>query len=485
MTQTLPRRFARPLALSAITIGLLAGCSFTPKYERPAAPVAATFPGQTQSAAAARPASEISWREFFQDPRLTRLIERALLNNRDLRVALATVERARAQFQIQRADQLPTVNTAAQGVSQRTTGATTPTGNSFRLDYYQSTIGVTAYEFDFFGRVRALADSALAQYLATEEAGKSVQISLVASIANTWLNLLANHELIGLTLRTIESREQSRKLAQLRLTNGVASALDVRQAETLLESARATLAQLQRQRDLDRNALVLLIGEPLPAEYVAESLPGPALGASLMLAEVPAGLPSDLLAQRPDILSAEQQLISANANIGAARAALLPRISLTATFGSASSNLTELVSAPSRFWNFTPGVVLPIFDSGRGQANVQVSQANRDIAVAQYEKSIQTAFREVADALTSRTSLLSQIDALQAQQKAEAARVKLVETRYKGGIGTSLDLLDAERSLFGVQQSVIQARLLVLQSQVNLYKALGGGWTPADRRAAN
>lgn len=479
---SLKSRSQAVIAVAAAT-ALLAACSFTPVYERPAAPVPAAFPGvATAAAPAARAAHEIPWREFFTDTRLARLIELALANNRDLRVAALNVERTRAQFLIQRADLLPTVNVSGQGVSQRISGGQTVTGSSARIDYYQAAVGVTAYEIDVFGRVRALADSALAQYLSTEEVGKSVQISLVAAVANAWLALVADHELLALTDRTIDSREQSLKLAELRHRNGVTPILDVHQARTLLEAARANAAQLARQRDLDRNALTLLVGQALPADLGGEPLKDASLGAPLVLAEVPVGLPSELLTHRPDILSAEQQLRSANANIGAARAAMFPRISLTGLFGRASSNLEDLLSAPNRFWNIAPSVALPIFDSGRNKANVEVSQVNRDIAVAQYEKAIQTAFREVADALSSRSNLTGQIDALRAQETAESERVKLVDARYKGGVGTSLDLLDAQRSLFTVQQSVIQARLLALQSQVNLYKALGGGWTSADQK---
>ncbi len=460
----------------------VAGCSLAPTYERPAAPVAATFPGVTAGSAASRPVSDIPWREYISDARLVKLIEIALANNRDLRVAALNVERARAQFQIQRADQWPTVNATAQGVSQRSSGALSPTGNGFRLEYFQSALGITAYELDFFGRVRSLSESALAQYLSTDEAAKSIQISLVAAIASNWLAVLADHELLALARLTTSSREQTLKATELRFKNGIVSELDVRQVETLFESARATIAQLQRTRELDRNALALLIGQPLPAEFVTEQLSGASLDAALLARDVPVGLPSDLLTQRPDIRSAEQVLIANNANIGAARAALFPRFALTTSFGSASSDLSQMLSAPNRTWSVVPGVSLPIFDFGRNQANVEVSKVNRDIAVAQYEKSIQTAFREVADALTSRTALADQVGALRAQQTAETARLRLVDARYRGGVSNSLELLDAQRSLFAVQQQVIQTQLLSWQTEVNLYKALGGGWTLADRK---
>jgi outer membrane protein, multidrug efflux system len=466
------------IVLIALTI---AGCSLAPTYERPAAPIASSYPGVSAGTTPSRGASDIPWREHISDARLVKLIELALTNNRDLKVAALNVERARAQFQIQRADQWPTLNATAQGVSQRSSGALSPTGTGFRLEYFQSALGITAYELDFFGRVRSLGESALAQYLSTDEAAKSVQISLVAAIASNWIALVADHELLTLARLTASSREQTLKATELRYKNGIVSELDVRQVETLFQSARATIAQLQRTRELDRNALSLLIGQALPAEFVSDQLPGASLDSAMLARDVPVGLPSDLLTQRPDIRSAEQLLIANNANIGAARAALFPRFALTTSFGSASSDLSQMLSAPNRTWSIIPGVSLPIFDSGRNQANLEVSKVNRDIAVAQYEKSIQTAFREVADALTSRTALADQVTALRAQQSSETARLKLVDARYKGGVSNSLELLDAQRSLFAVQQQVIQTQLLSWQTEVNLYKALGGGWSQADR----
>jgi multidrug efflux system outer membrane protein len=461
------------IALSSVAL-LAAGCSFIPAYQRPAAPVAPKFPEYpaTPPVTATVPASELAWQVFFTDARLRRLIELGLANNRDLRVAILNIERTRGLYQVQRADELPTVNTTGSRTQQRVPGSLTPTGTGYELGYYQVGVGVTAYEIDVFGRVRALGESALAQYLATEEARKATQIALVASIANAYLAVAADDELLALTRQTLASREESLRLTRLRFDAGVTTELDLRVAQTQLESTRASLVQFQRQRTLDENALTLLVGQPLPAD-----LP-PASGrfAERALADVPVGLPSDLLASRPDIRSAEQQLVAANANIGAARAQMFPRISLTGSLGTASNDLESLFSLKSRAWTFVPGVSLPIFDAGRNQANYEVSQVNRDIAVAQYEKAIQVAFREVADALAGRATLGEQLKALDAQAQAEAARLKLTEARIRGGVGTSLELLDAQRSLFTVQQSVIQLQLQQLQNQVNLYKALGGGW---------
>ena len=469
------------VALSAVLLAAAAGCSMIPAYQRPAAPVAAQYPGSDGTAAAQR-AADVEWQKFFTDPRLQRLIELGLQNNRDLRVALLNIDRARALYQIQRADELPTVNATGQYNNQRIPGGASPVGTGYLLRYYQLGVGITSFELDFFGRVRSLGEQALATYLATEEARKNTQIVLVASIANAYLTLLADDELLALTRDTLKTREESQRLSQLRFDSGVASELDVRQTQTLLESARASLAQFTRQRALDENALVLLVGQPLPADLVA----GRALNGQDLLADIPAGLPSDLLVTRPDIRAAEQQLVAANANIGSARANFFPRIALTTTLGTASRELSDLFSIQNKAWSFIPAVSLPIFDGGRNRANLEVSQVNRDIAVAQYEKSIQTAFREVADALAGRATLSDQLKSLQAQVDAESARFKLSDMRYRGGVASYLDLLDAQRSLYGARQAVIQTQLQQLQNQVNLYKALGGGWTepPAPAAAA-
>ncbi len=459
----------------ALSLGLgLSACSHVPPYERPVAPVAERFPGAAGAAIQVpdEPANEIAWRRFFADERLVSLIELGLVNNRDLRVAILAIERARAAYQIQRADLLPSLNGTTQHLQQRVAGAATPSGASFINRYYQVGLASTAYELDFFGRVRALNEAALGTYLATEEARRNTQIGLVSAIANTWLSLLADDDLLRLARDTLASRASTVKLARIRLEGGVAPESDLQQAITLFESARATVAQLSRARALDENALVLLIGRPLPEGVTREV----SLGQSPKLADVPVGLPSDLLIARPDIRGAEQSLIAANANIGAARAAFFPRIALTTTLGIASGELSGLFSSGSQAWSFIPSVSLPIFDGGRNKANLESSQAARDSAVAQYEKTIQVAFREVADSLASRDTLSEQLLALQAQARAEQARVRLADIRYRGGVSTFLEVLDAQRSLFAVQQTVIQIQLAQLQNQVTLYKTLGGGW---------
>ncbi|MBC7992414.1 MAG: efflux transporter outer membrane subunit [Rhizobacter sp.] len=444
----------------------LAGCtSMAPKYVRPAAPVAPGFTNEVTSSGT-RAAHDIEWQSYFADERLKRLIEVALTNNRDLRVALLNIEQARATYGIRRADQWPTLNVGATG----TRGPSQITGNVTTL--YTVGLQVTAYELDLFGRVRSLSDAALAQYLGTEEGRKAAQISLISSVANTYLALIADDELLGLTRETLKTREESLKLAKLKFDNGASSELDFRLNESLLEAARVTLAQFTRQRALDENALALLLGQAVPSD-----LPPPlAMSEQRLAVDLPSGLPSEVLARRPDVRQAEQQLIAANANIGAARANFFPRISLTASAGTASSELSGLFKSGSSAWTFAPQIVLPIFDAGRNKANLDVAQVNRDIAVAQYEKSIQSAFREVQDALAGRATLGEQARAQLAQANAEQVRFRLADLRYKNGASSYLDVLDAQRSLFASQQAVVQVQAAQVQNLVTLYKVLGGGW---------
>ena len=466
-------RLPKLLALTAAV--LLTGCSMIPTYERPGAPIATSFPaygspGSAVQADGALPAASIAWQDFFSDAQLKRLIDLALVNNRDLRVAVLNIEQARAQYRIRRADQLPTVSGAL-------TGSRAPNANGGTTSLYNVGLTVTAYELDFFGRVSSLKEAALGQYLATEEGRKTAQISLVSAVANTYLSILADEELLEITRQTLSTRQESIKLSKLRFDNGVTSELDYRQAESLLEAARVAYAQQQRQRALDENALTLLVGQPLAGELPTAASQSAPLAQAQLMADVPAGLPSELLTHRPDIRQAEQLLLASNANIGAARAAFFPKIALTVAAGSASSHLSDLLQSGSWGWTLAPQLLLPIFDAGRNNANLDSSKAGRDIAVAQYEKSIQTAFREVADALATRSTLVDQLRSQQAQANAEAVRFKLSDLRYKNGIASYLDLLDAQRSLFTAQQAVVQTRLAQLQSQVTLYKTLGGGWT--------
>jgi NodT family efflux transporter outer membrane factor (OMF) lipoprotein len=451
------------LAAAALAAALVSGCSMMPTDQRPAAPVPDSFPAP--SAAEGTAPAQVPWQQFFPDERLRRLIEIALANNRDLRVAVLNIEQARAQYDIRRADQLPTLGASV--------GAARAPGSNGKLaNNYTAGVGFSSWELDFFGRIASLSAAALAQYLGTEEGRKAAQISLVATVANTWLAVVADDELLALTARTLETREESQRLTRLRFDNGVTSELDVRLAQSLTEGARASLAQLTRQRAQDLDALALLLGQPVPPDFVID-----VTTESLRLPDLPAGTPSEVLARRPDVRQAEQQLIAANANIGAARAAFFPRISLTAGVGTASPELSGLFHGGS--WAFTASSQLlqPIFDAGRNRAGLAAATVGRDIAVAQYERSIQSAFREVSDALAGRATYGEQVRALGQVVEAETARFRLSDLRYRNGVASYLDLLDAQRSLFVAQLSLVQSRLQQLQNQVQLYRALGGGWT--------
>lgn len=462
-----------PLAL-AVALALSGCASMAPQYQRPAAAVAAAFPdaGTSSASSASGAAAQISWQNFFADARLNQLINLALVNNRDLRVAILNIEQARAAYQIRRADALPTVNLAA-------SGSRTPGANDSIVSVYQVGLGVSAFELDLFGRVRSLSDVALAQFLATQEAKSSAQISLISSVANTYLSLLADDELLELTRQTLAGREESLRLIQLKYDNGVLSRLDLQQGVSLVETARVVLAQQLRQRAQDANLLVQLVGQPLPV-----TLPASRTLAQTELAELPAGLPSDLLATRPDIRAAEQQLIAANANIGAARANFFPRIALTASAGSASGELSGLFKGGSFGWTFAPQAILPIFDYGRNQATLASARVGNDIAVANYDKAIQVAFREVADGLAGQATYAEQLRAQRSVATAEADRFNLSDLRYKSGASSYLELLDAQRALFDAQRAAIQANLLRLQNQVTLYRVLGGGWSTAAQPTA-
>ena len=499
MTDMIPTRWA-PLAMAAAL--LVSGCSLTPTYERPAAPVPTAWPdtaGVQQAGVIA--AAELPWQQFVQDEQLRQLVQMALDNNRDLRVAVQNIEQARAQYQIRRADQVPNLGATASGTRSAPNPYAALGGGSVSSSYSIG-IGVTSWELDFFGRVAALKDVALANYLATEEARKTAQISLVASVMSTWLQLKTDTELLVLVERTLATRDQSLRLTKLRFDNGASSALDMRQAESLTASARASRAQQMRLRAQDINLLSLLVGAPVP-DTLVPAVPPVNLAAAPndltkptavveptaplpAFAEVPAGLPSDLLLRRPDIRAAEQQLIGANANIGAARANFFPRISLTGSLGRASGDLDGLFgSGGSKAWSFGPSITLPIFDMRRNQAGLDSAKAGREIAVAQYEKAVQTAFREVADGLAGRTTLADELTALNAQAVAERDRFRLADLRYRNGIASYLDLLDAQRSLFAVEQALAQTQLAQRANEVQLYKALGGGWSepPADAAA--
>ena len=465
---------SKSLLSLAITAFVLGGCSLIPDYQQPEAPVAAQYPqgpAYSPAEAANMAAAEQGWKQFFHDPALQQLIQTALVNNRDLRVAALNIDAYAAQYRIQRADLFPAVSATGSGSRQRVPANLSQTGQAGITSQYSATLGISAYELDLFGRVRSLSEQALQTYFATEEARRSTQISLVASVANAYLTWQADKELLKLTQETLGAYDESYKLTSRSNEVGVASALDLSQSRTAVENARVQLARYTRLVAQDENSLTLLLGTGIPA-----NLQGSQPLADDLLSEVPAGLPSDLLQRRPDILEAEHKLKAANANIGAARAAFFPSISLTANAGTASPDLSGLFKGGSGTWLFQPQINLPIFNAGSLRASLDYSKIQKDITVAQYEKSIQTAFQEVSDGLAARQTFNQQLQAQRDFVSANQDYYRLAERRYRIGVDSNLTFLDAQRQLFSAQQALITDRLAQLTSEVNLYKALGGGW---------
>lgn len=461
MTKTL-------IALS-VTL-LLGGCSMAPDYQRPALPQGATWQSNQSGEVAVSP-----WRQQFLDPALQQLIATALESNRDLRIAALNVEAYEARYRIQRAAQLPTLAANGSGTRQQGSDDLSGTGQGTISSQYGANIGITSYELDLFGRIQSLKDQALENYLAQVETQRSTQIALIASVANAYLTLLADQELLALSEATLATELESYGLTEHKFRLGAASEMELAQGRTALESAKVSLAQYQRQVKQDRNGLALLLGTGVPALMTE-----PATLAEVQLAAIPVGAPSSLLQQRPDILAAEHSLKAANANIGAARAAFFPTISLTATAGTASNQLSGLFDGGTGTWTFMPQINLPIFDGGKRIADLDVAEVSTRQAVASYEKSIQTAFKEVADTLGAQADYQQQLQAQQALVEANQTYFKLAEVRYEKGVDSYLTRLDAQRSLFSAKQGLISTCLAQLSNQVALYKAVGGGWQATD-----
>jgi multidrug efflux system outer membrane protein len=453
----------------------LAGCSLAPDYARPEAPVPAAWPsGPAYRESAAKnlqPVADLPWQEFFVEPQLSQLITLALENNRDLRIAALNIERSRAQYQIRRADLFPEVDAIGQGSGRRVPADLAGTGKAVTNHQYHADLGVSAYELDLFGRVRSLSEQALEQYLATEQARRSVQISLIAEVAFNYLNLAADRERLALARETLTNYQVSLDLSRSRFEAGIASALDFNQARTAVEAARVEISRYTTLVAQDENALSLVVGSPVPDDLLPLAL-SETLAA---VKDLSPGLPSEALLQRPDVLQAESQLKAYNANIGAARAAFFPRITLVSSVGTGSTELSGLFKDGSLAWSFAPFVTLPIFDAGRNLANLQVAEVDRDIAVARYEQTIQTAFREVADALARRGTIDEQLAAQQALNDATIESYRLSQARFDKGVDNYLAVLVSQRFLYGAQQSLISARLDRLNNLVTLYKVLGGG----------
>ncbi len=464
------RKFALLFILAAVC---LAGCTMIPKYSRPAPPIPQQLPkGPAYDAAyeSGGGAAPVQWRSFYLDERLQNVIELALANNRDLRATALNIEKARNLYRIQRAELFPEVDASGSVTRENLPFFLSPTGKAVTATDYEVNLGITSWEIDFFGRIRSLKESALQQYLATWQALRSAQLSLMAEVASAYLTIGADRENLKLSQLTFEARKKTVELVRRRFEVGASAAIDLRQAETAMDSAEVDVVGYTRAVALDENALNLLVGAIVPAELLPQELNNVA-----PFEDFSPGLTSEPLLKRPDILEAENQLKSYNANIGAARAAFFPRIALTTNVGTASLQLSGLFGSGSSIWTLAPQITLPIFDAGSRWASLKVSENDRDIAIAQYEKAIQSAFREMADALAQRGTLGGQIKAQEALVEASTASYRLSSARYLKGVDTYLAVLDAQRSLYSGQQGLISLRLAKATNLVTLYKVMGGG----------
>ena len=460
---------------------ILTGCPKKQAFERPASPVPDAWPERAaaQAEAGGSPAAaDLGWREFFTDPRLQSVIERALENNRDLRAAALNVERIQALYRIQRAELYPTVSLGAGVEALRTPRTVSSSDESNTGGQYTVGVGTASWELDFFGRIRSLTQAALEQYFASEQARTATQISLVAAVANIYLTLAADQENLRLAQATLDSQRTALDLIQRSRDFGIASDLEVHEAQAQVDAARVDIARYSGLVALDENALDLVVGAPVPADLKPAGLDG-----IPEFPDVSAGLPSDLLLRRPDIAASEHQLKAAYANIGAARAAFFPRITLTAAAGLVSTDLSDLFTAGAGTWSFAPQLVYPIFDSGARKANYRVAEVDRDLAVAGYEQSIQTAFREVSDALGLRKTLVEQQDAQQSLVHSLQETYRLADARYKAGIDGYLNVLVAQRAMYNAQEGLVYVRLARRANLVTLYKVLGGGGGTAGSAA--
>ncbi len=457
---------------------LLPGCSLAPNYVRPEAPVAQAWPDDFMPAGTvlAQPseavAADIGWKQFFTDPHLQHLIALALDNNRDLRVSALNIERARGLYQIQRADLMPGIEATGESSNKGLPADLSSRGERTVSRQDSVMVGMSSYELDFFGRIQSLKDQALETYLGTEEAYRSAHITLVSEVAMAYLTLVADRERLTIAQDTLKSQRASYDMIKRRFDVGVSSELDLRQAQTSVDTARVDIARYTGQVAQDLTALGVLVG----TKVTPDMLPAQSLSDLPLWPELPVGLPSDVLLRRPDILQAEHALKAANANIGAARANFFPRIPLTAGIGTASNDLSNLFDGGTGMWNFLPQIRLPLFEGGRNVANLRVSEADKKIAVANYEKTIQNGFREVADALILRISLANQLTAQESLFKATSETYRLSGERYNQGIDSYLAVLDSQRAMYSSQLNLVTVRENREQNLIQLYRALGGGW---------
>lgn len=471
----------RPILALLLAGSALSACNLAPKYVRPSGAVPAALPEggiYPRAATDAPDVTAIGWRDFFTDDRLRQVIQLGLDNNRDLRVAAANVLQARAQYRVQRADILPSISANGSATYTNSAGAAPAAGagvgaggSPTDIQYFQANVGFSSFELDLFGRLRNLSKAALEQYFATEEAQRTTRISLIAEIATAWLTLASDQDQLRLSQSTLKTFEQTLDLTRAQFRIGVASELESRQAETNYQAARNDIATLQTRIAQDQNALNLLVGTTVAADLLPV-----ALGDSRVTRDaLPANLSSEVLLRRPDVLQAEHQLIAQNANIGAARAAFFPRISLTAALGTISGGLSGLFGAGTGTYNVAPSVALPLFDAGRNKGNLDYAKASQQAAVATYEKTIQTAFREVADALAQRGTIDEQVSAQTARANAAQVAAKLSDARYRAGVDSFLVALDAQRTAYAAEQQLVTTRTTRSSNLIELYRALGGG----------
>ncbi|WP_127025835.1 efflux transporter outer membrane subunit [Rheinheimera mangrovi] len=467
----------KTLSLSALAVLVLSACQLAPEQQAIELPVPQNY--ALASGDSGVKAAELHWQQFFSNPKLQQLIELSLANNKDLQIAALNVQRVRALYQIEDSALYPSLDLNASGTRQRLPADLTGTGNAQINQQYSATVGITSYELDFWGKVRNQSEQALQQLYSTEQAQLSSQISLVAELANAWLTYAADQQLLELAAHTLHSQQKTLELTEQSYNLGAASALTLQQVKSTVATAKVDIARYQRLLQRDKNALDLLTG----SQVADDLLPDQPLSKILQLPELPAGLPSDLLQQRPDLKAAEHDLLAANANIGIAKAAFFPSISLTANAGSASAELDNLFKSGSGSWSFMPSVNLPIFNMGRTQANLEVAEAQQQVALVTYQQKIQQAFREVSDGLADREGYAAQLQAQQDLANSNQQSFLLSEARFKQGADSYLQVLDAQRSWYSAQQQLISGQQALLASQISLYKVLGGGWQQSNMSA--
>ena len=462
----------KTFSLSAIALLVLSGCQLAPEQKDLVLPVSDAYASGTAQSAA----QQLNWQQFFNDEKLQTLISQSLEHNKDMQIAVLNVQRVRGLYQIEDSALYPSLDLNASGTRQRLPADLSGTGDAAISSQYSATVGITSYELDIWGKVRNQSAQALQNLYSTELSQYSTQVSLISELANAWLNYATDLQLLELAKETLTSQQESLSLTQKSFDLGATSSITLEQLKSTVATAKVDIATYKRLLKRDKSALDLLVGKSVSADL----LPNKDLTNLISMPEVPVGLPSDLLSQRPDIKAAEHLMLAANANIGIARAAFYPSISLTANAGSASSDLSGLFDSGSGTWSFVPTISLPIFNMGRNQANLDVAKADQEIAVATYQQKIQNAFREVADALADREGYQEQLSALDMLISSRQITFDLSKMRYEKGADSYLQVLDAQRTWYGAQQQLIAGQQAYLASQINLYKALGGGWNVAS-----